>query len=189
MEELLDRHVPPFDGPGDWNDVLRRVKRRPRLRGRLLVAVVAVLAAFVVAPALAVLLRDRGVHLPSGADRSNIVVVMQPKTGRVLLEAAPWKGHDGFCYLVLQLRAGCVPRSGQTAVLWPPLFGWSFDRRIRTGTATTIGGKHVQLTVRHFGGRIGASFFLVRDRLPRLLRSVVLRDAAGHVVARLRISR
>jgi hypothetical protein len=38
--------------------------------------------------------------------------------------------------------------------------------------------------VQHFGGRIDATVFLVRDRLPRLLRSVVLRDAAGHVVSR-----
>ena len=95
---------------------------------------------------------------------------MQPKTGRVLLEAAPWKGHDGFCYLVLRARAGCVRRTGQTVILTPPLFGWTFDRRVRSGTATTIGGKGVPLTVQHFGGRIGATFFLIRDRLPRLLR-------------------
>jgi hypothetical protein len=42
------------------------------------------------------------------------------------------------------------------------------------------------LTVQHFGGRIDATFFLVRDRLPRLLRSVVLRDAQGRVVARVK---
>ena len=187
MDELLDRQVPRFDEPGDWDDVLRRAKQLRRPRRRFLAIAVAVVAAFIVAPALAVMLRDRGVQLPSGADRSNVVVIMQPKTGRVLLEVAPWKGNEGFCYLVLRVRAGCVPRSGQTAILWPPLFGWSFDRRVRTGTATTIGGKAVPLTVQHFGGRIDATLFLIRDRLPRLLRSVVLRDADGRVVGRFRV--
>jgi hypothetical protein len=189
MDNVLDHHVPRIDEPADWDDVLRRAKQHRRPRRRIFVAIAAVVAAFVVAPALAVMLRDEGVHLPGGADRSNVVVIMQPTTGRMLIEAAPWKGHDGFCYLVLQLRAGCVPHKTRgTVVMWPPLFGWSFDPQVRTGTATTIAGKHVRLTVQHFGGRIDATLFLVRDRLPRLLRSVVLRDAAGNVVARLHVS-
>jgi hypothetical protein len=189
MDEVLDRQVPRIDEPGDWNDVLRRAKQHRRPRRRLLVATAAVIAAFVVAPALAVLLRDGAAHLPSSADRSNVVVILQPATGRILIEVAPWKDHDGFCYLVLQARAGCVPRKARgTVVMWPPLFGWSFDRRVRSGTATTIAGKHVRLTVQHFGGRVDATLFLIRDRLPRTLRNVVLRDAAGSVVARLRIS-
>ena len=134
MDELLDRVVPPFDAPGDWNDVLARARRQRRPRVRLLVIAAAALAVLVVAPALAVVFHDRGVHLPSEADRSNVVVILQPKTGRVLLEAAPWKGHDGFCYLVLQVRAGCVPRKSRGIVLLtPPVFGWSFDPRIRSG--------------------------------------------------------
>jgi hypothetical protein len=72
--------------------------------------------------------------------------------------------------------------------MWPPLFGWTFDLRVRTGTATTISGKHIRLTVEHFGGRVDATLFLIRDRLPRFLRTVVLRDAAGNVVARLHVS-
>jgi hypothetical protein len=185
MEELLDRQVPRFDEPADWDDVLRRARQRRRPRRRLLAIAVAVVAAFIVAPALAVLLHDRGGGLPSGADRSNVVVVLQPKTGRVLLMAAPWKGHDGFCYFAFFNRAGCVPRSRQTVVTRPPIFGWTFDPRIRSGTATTLGGKLVPLTVRHFGGRINATFFLVSNRFS-LLRQVVLRDAAGHVIARIR---
>jgi hypothetical protein len=189
MDEVLDRHVPTIDEPADWGDVLRRAKQYRRPRRRLLAVAAAVVAAFVVAPALAVMLRDGGAHLPSGADRNNVVVILQPTTGRMLIEAAPWKGHDGFCYLVLQLRAGCVPHKARgTVMMWPPLFGWSFDPRVRTGTATTIAGKHVPLTVQHFGGRIDATLFLIRDRLPRLLRSVVLRDAAGNVVARLHVT-
>jgi hypothetical protein len=166
MDDVLDRHVPRIDEQADWDDVLRRAKQHRRPRRRLLIVTAAVVAAFVVAPALAVMLRDRDVHLPSGADRSNVVVIMQPTTGRILIEVAPWKGHDGFCYLI----------------------GWSFDPRVRTGTAITIAGKHVRLTVQHFGGRVDATLFLVRDRLPRFLRTVVLRDAAGNVVARLHVS-
>ena len=190
MDELLERQVPRFDGPGDWSDVLERARRRRRPRGRLLVAAAAALAVLVVAPALAVVLRDGGVQLPGEADRSNVVLIMQPLTGRVLLEAAPWKGHDGFCYLVLRVRAGCVPHKARgTGLVFPPLFGWSFDARVRSGTATTLGGKHLPLTARHFGGKIDATFFLIRDRLPRLLREVVLRDAQGQVVARAQIKR
>jgi hypothetical protein len=186
MEDVLDRHVPRIDEPGDWNDVLRRAKQQRRPRRRLLAIAAAVLAAFIVAPALAVLLRDRAVHLPGGADHSNVIVIMQPKTGRVLIQVAPWKAHNGFCYVVLQLRAGCVPRKVRgTTVLLPPFFGWTFDRRVRTGTATTLGGKRITLTVQHFGGRIDATLFLVRDWPPRMLRHVVLRDAQGRVVVRI----
>ncbi|MDX6442158.1 MAG: hypothetical protein QOE43_1887 [Gaiellaceae bacterium] len=189
MDDVLDRHVPRIDEPGDWADVLRRAKGQRRPRRRLLAVAAAVVAAFVVAPALAVLLHDRGVQLPSEADRSNVVVIMQPTTGRILIEVAPWKRHDGFCYLILQLRSGCVPRKARgTAVMWPPLFGWTFDPRVRTGMAITISGKHIRLTVEHFGGRVDATLFLIRDRLPRFLRTVVLRDAAGNVVARLHVS-
>ena len=67
----------------------------------------------------------------------------------------------------------------------PPLFGWSFDPRVRTGTATTFAGKQVPLTMRHFRGKINATIFLIRDRLPRLLSEVVLRDSKGRVVARI----
>jgi hypothetical protein len=187
MDDVLDRHVPRIDEPADWGDVLRRANQHRPPRRRLLATAAVVLGAFIVAPALAVMLRDRGVHLPSGADRSNVVAILQPLTGRVLLQAAPWRGHHGFCYVVLQLRAGCVAhRSRGTTLLYPPVFGWTFDPRVRTGTATGLGGRRFQLTVQHFGGRIDATFFLVRDRLPRLLRSVVLRDAQGRVVARVK---
>jgi hypothetical protein len=187
MNTVLDEHVPPFDEPADWNDVLRRAGRRRRIRRPVLAAIVAACAVFAVAPALAVLLHDDGVGLPAAADRSNVAVVIAPVGGRVLLQVAPWKGHAGFCYLVLRQRAGCVPRKAHgTVVLWPPLFGWSFDPAVRTGTATTLAGKHVPLTVVHYGGKLDVTLFLVRGRLPRLLNEVVLRDRAGHVVARVR---
>ncbi len=187
MNTVLDEHVAPFDDPADWDDVLRRAKR-PRIRRPVLAAVVVACAIFAVAPALAVLLRDGGVKLPSGADRSNVGVVLQPLTGRVLVQVAPWKGHDGFCYALLRVRAGCVERKARgTTALWPPLLGWTFEPNVRSGVATTVAGKAVKLTVVHFGGRIDATIFLVRTRIPTFLRTVTLRDAAGKTVAHFRM--
>jgi hypothetical protein len=182
---ILDDAVPGFDDDGDWNDVLRRAGRR-RVRPAVIASVVVACAAVAVAPALG-LLHHGGVRLPKEADRSNVAVVVAPVSRKVILQVAPWKGHQGFCYAVLFARSGCVARANGTVVTKPPLFGWTFDDRVRSGVATTFGGKQVRLTVTHFGGRIDATFFLVRDRLPRLLRSVVLRDAAGHVVARVNV--
>lgn len=186
--QLLDELVGRFEEPADWDDVLRRAGARRLPRRRLVSTGAVVVAALVVGPALGVLLtQDRGPRLPAGADRSRIAVVLSPVTRRVLLEVAPWKGHDGFCYLLVPVRGGCVPRAHNTVVFKPPLFGWSFDKRIVSGQATTLSGAHVPLTVKHFGGRIDATFFLARSRLvPRLLRSVTLRDARGRVVVRLR---
>jgi hypothetical protein len=187
MNEILDELVPPFGEPGDWDDVLRRAGRR-RVRPIVLAAVVA-LAAVAVAPTLAGLLRHDGVGLPAEADRSNVAVVLAPLNRKVILEAAPWKGHDGFCYEVMHLRAGCVPRKTFGAVITkPPLFGWTFDDRVRSGVATLPGGRRVPLTIKHFGGRMDVTLFIVRGRvpIPHLLKSVVLRDANGKVVLRLR---
>jgi hypothetical protein len=188
MNETLERLVPPFDEPADWDDVLRRARRR-RVRPALLAFVAVAVAAVAVAPTLAGLLRHEGVGLPAEADRSNVAVVLAPLNGKVILEAAPWKGHDGFCYEVMHLRAGCVPRKTFGAVVTkPPLFGWTFDDRVRSGEATTLGGKRLPLVVRHFGGRMDVTLFFARSRvpIPRLLKSVVLRDSSGKAVLRLR---
>jgi hypothetical protein len=186
MNEMLERLVPPFEDAGDWDDVLRRARRR-RVRPAVLVAVVAALAAVAVAPTLAGLLRGGGVGLPAEADRSQVGVVIAPLSGKVILEAAPWKGHAGFCYVVMHVRAGCVPRKTfGAAITKPPLFGWTFDDRVRSGVATTLADRSVPLIVKHFGGRMDVTLFLTRGRLPRLLESVELRDAAGKVVLRFR---
>ena len=188
MNEVMERLVPRFDEPGDWDDVLRRAGGR-RVRPALLAALVVALAAVAVAPTLAGLLRHGGVGLPDEADRTNVGVVLAPINRKVILEVAPWRGHTGFCYAVLHARAGCVPRKRSGAVITKPaLFGWTFDDRVRSGEATTFGGKRVPLTVRHFGGRTDVTVFLARSRIPfpGLLRRVVLRDAAGKVVLRVR---
>lgn len=186
--QLLDELVPAFTEQADWDDVLRRAGRR-RPRGRVLVAIAIAVVAVGVGPALGLeLLRHDPTRLPSAADRSNVAVVIQPRTGRVLLELAPWKHHDGFCYLLVGKRAGCVPHKPRgTVAMWPPLLGWSFDSRVRSGTATTRLGKTVQLLVSHFGGRIGVTVFLHSNLVPPLLKDVTLRDAHGKVVARLRL--
>jgi hypothetical protein len=182
--EVLADYVPLRSETPEWEDVLRRARRRRS--PRFLVAVAVAIAVFGGAPALAVvLLHDGKPGLPSGADRSNVVVILRPGTGRIVLEVAPWKEHDGFCYFAYFSRSGCVPRSHQTVVTAPPLFGWTFDPRVATATATTFGGKHVQLVVRRFGGRVNAAFFFAGRRYA-LLRNIVLRDRDGRVIARLR---
>lgn len=182
--QLLETLVPRFDEPGDWSDVLRRAQRsRPRRRFVLVAAVV--VAALVVGPALGVLLtRDTKPRLPAGADHRNIVVVVQPSTGRIIIQAAPWKGHDGICYVMLFLRAGCAARTPHgTVVLTPPLAGYTFDERVVAGTAVTLAGKRVPLVVNRFP-KLRVTFFYSRGRLPRLFRSATLTDSAGKTVAR-----
>jgi hypothetical protein len=182
--EALDEYVPLRAETPAWEDVLRRARRRRS--PRLLVAVAVAVAVMGGGPALAVvLLHDGKPGLPSGADRSNVAIMLQPRTGRVVLEVAPWKGHDGFCYFAYFARSGCVPRSHQTLVTAPPVFGWTFDPRVVSATATTFGGKHVQLLVRRFPGRVNATFF-IDARRHALLREIVLRDRDGHVISRLR---
>jgi hypothetical protein len=132
-----------------------------------------------------VLLHDAKPGLPSEADHTNVAVMLQPQTGRIVLEVAPWKGHDGFCYFAYFNRSGCVPRSRQTVVTAPPVFGWTFDRRVAEASATTFDGKRVQLLVRRFSGRINATFFFEAKRFA-LLRNIVLRDKHGRMIVRLR---
>ena len=182
--EALNEYVPLRTETPEWEDVVRRARRRRS--PRLLVAVVVAIVVFGGAPALAVvLLHDGKPGLPSGADRSNVAIMLEPHTGRVLLEVAPWKGHDGFCYFAYIARSGCVPRSHQTLVTAPPVFGWTFDPRVVSATATTFGGKHVHLLVRRFRGRINATFFFDARRYA-LLRYIALRGTDGRVIFWLR---
>lgn len=182
--EALDEYVPLRVETPTWEDVLRRA--RHRRSPRLLVAVAVAIAVFGGAPALAVvLLHDGKPGLPSGADRSNVAITLEPRTGRVLLEVAPWKGHDGFCYFAYFGRSGCVPRSKLTVVTGPRVIGWTFDQRVASATATTAGGRSISLLVRRFRGRINATFFLDGRRFA-LLHNIVLRDRNGHVIMRLR---
>jgi hypothetical protein len=184
MIELLDELVPPFAGDGDWNDVLRRAGRRSR-RPVLLAAAVFAVAAVVVGPALGVLLTRHGPpQLPKEADKKNVVVIMQPLTGRIVVQAAPWKGHDGICYVLLFKRAACVPRTPRgTEVVTPPIAGYTFDSRVVAGSAVTYSGKRVPLQVVHFP-KLNVTFFLRKGRLPAFFARATLTDASGNVVAR-----
>jgi hypothetical protein len=183
MNGLLEAYVPRHEEHGgDWDDVLRRARRgRPRRRLVLVAALVG--AALAVGPALGFLLtRDVGPRLPREADRSKVVVITEPHTGRVLVQAAPWKGHDGICYVLLWMRAGCAPR--RMALFISPLAGYTFNPHVVSGSAVTLSGKRVPLIVRRFK-QLGVTFFLARGRLPRLLREATLYDADGKVVKRL----
>ncbi len=84
---VLDTYIAPFEGePEDWDDVLRRARRRVPRR-RLVLAAAVALAVLVVGPALGVLLaRGTGLRLPGGAVRDRAVVALDPRTGGMLIE-------------------------------------------------------------------------------------------------------
>jgi hypothetical protein len=182
---LLDEVVPPFDAPADWDDVLRRARRGSRRRLALVATIVAVVVAGS-AIAGVLLTRDARASLPPGADRSNVVVIVQPLTRRVLIQAAPWKRHDGICYVVLWRHAACVLRRARRTVLFsPPLVGYTFDVRVAGARGVTLGGRHVRLVLRRVDGKLNVTFFFVRARIPLMLRNVTFLDRHGQVIARL----
>jgi hypothetical protein len=169
--QLLDGFVAPFDGePGDWPDVLRRATRR-RPRRRFVLAAAAIVAALAAASAVAVpLLRSDGPKLPAAADRRNVLAVIQPRTGRVLIEAAPWKGRDGVCFLIVGKSARCVPRSKRaSAVVWSAgymtpsgrnsaVWGYTFDRRVAAVKIYAGHRKYRAVPVHRFEGRLRVTF-------------------------------
>ena len=167
-----------------WQDVLRRAGRPRR---RYAVAVVAAVAALGGAPALAVLLtRPQGPHLPKAADRSRIAVVLQPSTGRIVVEAAPWQGHDGICYLILDREAGCATWSPHGAYFSGGTpSGYTFDRRVASVTAQLAGGSTQRLTLHRFP-RLRVTFFTAA-RFHAFVRGYTLRGADGAVLARTRL--
>jgi hypothetical protein len=191
MNEWLEQLVPRREERGDWDDVLRRARRFPRRR--LVLAVAFAFAALAGGPALGVMLtRDRGPQLPAEADRSRVTVLIQPLTGRILLKAAPWKNHDGFCYAAFFAfsgkQAGCVAQTPRGAAFLSALAGYTFDGRVVSARATLFSGTRTSILVKRLRG-LGVTFFYARGRLPvlaRLLWRVELRDAGGHTLRTLR---
>lgn len=169
-----------------WEDVLRRAKRRAPQRRLVLAAVVAI-AALGGGPAVAVLLtQPPGPHLPKAADRSNVAVVLQPKTGQIVLEAAPWKGHGGICYLILQREDGCATWSPHGAYFdGGTPGGYTFDSRVRSVTAQLPYGKSIRLTLHRFA-RLRVTFF-TSTRFYAGVRGYTLRGAHGKVLSRARL--
>jgi hypothetical protein len=188
MNEWLEQLVPRHEERGDWEDVLRRARRFPRRR--LVLAAAFAVAALAGGPALGVMLtRDRGPQLPAEADRSRVTVLIQPLTGSVLLQAAPWKNHDGFCYAAFFAfsgrQAGCIARTPRGAAFLSPLAGYTFDGRVVSGRATLVSGRHASILVRRLPG-LGVTFFYARGRTPMLLWRVDLRDAGARTLRTLR---
>jgi len=91
-----------------WADVLRRADRRvPRRRLVVLAAVAA--AALGGGPALGVLLTRPGPpQLPRDQIAGAVSVILDPRNKLPLVEYGRWKGHDGACYLVPHVHAGCL---------------------------------------------------------------------------------
>jgi hypothetical protein len=197
--QLLDELVPPFSGePADWADVLHRARRRRRPPRRLVLGVAGGVAALAAASAVAVpLLRTDAPKLPSAADRKNVLVVMQPKTGRIVIEAAPWKAHDGICYLFFGRSAGCASRGGRkTMILQTPgyvlpsgkkgsaLWGYTFDRRVESAEIVRSDGSHRRVPLHRFGGRLRVTFIGPVAVVPRAGAAVRLYDRAGRRITR-----
>lgn len=184
IDDLLDVHVPGVEQLPDWEDVQRRARRG---RGRR-IAVGAVVAAAALggAPALAVLLHHPTAQLPKAADRSAVSVVLQPRTGRMLVEAAPWKDHDGICYLFPGRTDGCSMRSRHGAGFFAsPPSGYTFDARVARVTAVLKGGRRVPLAVHRLGGRLQVTFFTTGSGVAKAFE---LRDARGVLLARTRLN-
>jgi hypothetical protein len=169
-----------------WQDVLRRAKRRVPRR-RLVLAAVAAVAALGGGPAVAVLLtQPPGPRLPKAADRSNVAVVLQPRTRRIVVEVAPWKGHHGICYLLLERESGCAtwsPHGGYVSGGTPG--GYTFDSRVRSVTAQFADGKSVRLTLHRFD-RLRVTFF-TSTRFHAFVRSYTLHGEHGEVLSRARL--
>jgi hypothetical protein len=91
-----------------WADVLRRAE--PRVpRRRLVVLAALVVAALGGGPALGVLLTRPGEpHLPTAQVTGSVSSILDPRNHVPLVEYARWRGHDGACYLVPHVHAGCL---------------------------------------------------------------------------------
>jgi hypothetical protein len=91
-----------------WADVLRRAERRaPRRRLVLLAAVAA--AALGGGPALGVLLTRPGPpQLPRDQIAGPVSSILDPRNQLPLVEYGRWEQHDGVCYLVPHVHAGCL---------------------------------------------------------------------------------
>jgi hypothetical protein len=184
----LDQVVPVDDSPADWEDVLRRARRFPRRR--FLLAAALAVAALGGGPALGVMLtRDTAPQLPAGADRSRVALVSQPLTGRMLLKAAPWTDHAGFCYAAYFVfsgkKSGCVSQTQTGSGFVSPLAGYTFDRRVVSVTAQRSLRRGARVVLRRLPD-LGVTFFYVRGRLPGLLFRVELHDAAGRTLKTIR---
>ena len=92
----------------DWQDVLRRAQRRAPRR-RLVLAAALVVAALGGGPALGVLLTRPGPpQLALDQIAGAVSSILDPRNHLPLVEYGRWKGHDGACYLVPHVHAGCL---------------------------------------------------------------------------------
>lgn len=151
-----------------WNDVLRRA-RRPRRRVAVLAAIGA--AALVAGGSAAGVLLTQdanALRLPIDQIGGNtIVYVVDAKTHRTLLEVGRWKRHNGICFLVPRVRAGCLRHGQRTPLLFQPPF--------------------------LLRGKVARRFRLMRDQrfliVAREHGAVELVDAKGRVLERVSVGR
>jgi hypothetical protein len=186
IDDLLDELVPREPETLDWTGVLRAARASRRRRIMLVAAAACALGVAATAPALAVLLRDYTPRLPKAADAAHAVVVLNPATGNIVVEVAPWKGHDGICYLIAHRTDGCSMRSRRGGMfLSKAPAGFTFDQRVARVSVTLKSGRTVQLAIHRFTGRLQSTFFLGTSGVAR---TFVFEDAAGHTISRMHLS-
>jgi len=126
-----------------------------------------------------------------------VFVVIEPRTGRVLIEAAPWKGHSGICYLFLGRSAGCTPRGERktmiartTSYVLPSgrhssaLWGYTFDRRVASAKVFNSDNSHRRVPLHRLGGRLQVTFIGPVPISSRGTGWVLFYDRAGRLIKR-----
>lgn len=124
-----------------WHDVLQRA-RRGRTRRLAVALAVSVLTIGAGSAVAVVLTRPAYATLPPQAVQARSMVILEPASGRILLEIAPWRGHPGVCYVALRRIAGCMRTAHRhgTVFLTPPRVLITFDSR-----AVAVAGRRVHL--------------------------------------------
>lgn len=187
----FDALVPSFEAePGDWEDVLRRARRRPSRRG-LVLAIAAAVAALAAASAVALpyFLPDGVPRLPLQEEWTHAGSVVDPGTGRVLLKVVRWPGQEGVCFRVYgTLRCVSVSRGGIQLAVGPersePTSFWTytFDPRVASARVSFADGTSQTLPRHRFGARLYRLRFFGPVSLRKPYDHITFYDAAGRPI-------
>ncbi len=203
VEDLLERLSPRRQDAPDWANVLDRSQDRQttaRRRRATVAAVFVLLVAAFVIPGLGLggqllsLVPGRSTtpppQLPDAADHRHVVAALDPRTGRLVLLAAPMKQVDGICFAFVANDGsswGCARRNrrgfGVHRVDKPA--GYTFDARATSAEIVLPARERRKVRFVHFAGRIRAAFFLAQRSLPGSRALLLLRDRHGTVIRRI----
>lgn len=174
------------------DDAAWRQRRSRRYASRSRAAVVLVALALVVVPTalafggrLVDLLASRPPQLPVQADRAHVHVVLEPRTGRVVAQFAPWRGHDGICFVLMQRDAGCARRSGLGVTVVMSAFGewgYTFDSSVASAEGFISRREALPLRVVRLPSPLNVVFFYGAGRAHLRVQAVLLLDRRGRAV-------